>query len=105
MLRVMTALLFLTPATALAADGAVTGRVIPEGKPLASGKVTFHLDDGEFVGSVVKDGRYAVSRVPSGTRRVTIEGPGVPGRYSLDTSPLTVEVKGRSAEFDFHLTK
>jgi hypothetical protein len=90
----------------LAADCKVTGTVHLSGQPLATGKVIFHLDGGQFVGCKVKDGRYAIDRVPVGTRRVTVEGPGVPPRYgSEDASGLSVEVREGTGSFDFEIPK
>jgi hypothetical protein len=87
-----------------AADGKVSGVVTVSGKPLADGKVVFHLANGQFVGSKVKDGKYAIDRVPAGTRKVTVEGKGVPAKYTDDeTSPLTVEVKDGDGTYDIDL--
>jgi hypothetical protein len=96
--------LLLTPAPSLAADGKVEGVVVIDGKPLDAGKVFFHLDSGEFVGAKVKDGKYAVSRVPAGKRKVAAEGKGVPAKYgSEETSGLTLEVKEGARTFDVEL--
>ena len=97
-------LLVLFTFPALAADGKVTGSIVVGGKPLASGKVIFHLDNGQFVGSKVENGTYTIDRVPVGTRKVTVEGDGVPAKYtSEDTSSLTAEVKEGTGSFDFNL--
>jgi hypothetical protein len=96
--------LVMAASSAGAADGKVSGVVTVSGKPLAAGKVVFHLADGQFVGSKVKDGKYAIDRVPAGTRKVTVEGKGVPDKYADgESSPLTVEVKGGDGTFDFDL--
>jgi hypothetical protein len=90
-------------APARAADAQVMGTVTLNGKPIAEGKVTFHLANDQFVGSKIKDGRYLIERVPVGTRKVTIEGKGVPAKYgSEETSSLTAEVK-KGAEINFDL--
>jgi hypothetical protein len=97
-------LLVLSPSSVLAADGNVTGKVVVAGKPLASGRIIFHLDNGQFVGSKVKNVDYTIDRVPVGTRKVTVEGEGVPAKFAAeDTSGLTVEVKEGSGTFDFSL--
>jgi hypothetical protein len=89
---------------ATAADAKVTGKITVDGKPLAAGKVTFYFDNGQFVGSKVKDGAYTVDHMPAGTHRVTVEGKGVPPKYSSeDTSELVVEVKEGTSTFDFDL--
>src|SRR5437879_3076360 len=65
-----------------AADGKVKGIITIDGKPLSAGRIFFHLDNGQFVGSkIAKDGSYAVDRVPTGSRKITIEGKGVPKKY------------------------
>lgn len=100
--------LLVTASPAAAADGKVSGQVTLDGKPLAAGRVTFHREDGQFVGAKVKDGKYAIDRVPAGTRTVTFEGKGVPAIFTMDsTSPLRVEIKeGESKNtFDFALSK
>ena len=83
------------------------GNVTFKGAPLATGRVILHLDDGEFVGSKVKDGKYTVSRVPTGEWRITIEGeevPPVPSRFSSeDQSGLVVVVKAGSNTIDLNL--
>jgi hypothetical protein len=96
--------LLFSPPLATAGDGKVTGTITVNGKPLAAGKVIFHLDDGEFVGAKVKDGAYKIGRVPEGTRKITIEGKGVPAKYaSEDTSGLTSEVMVGDQTFDISL--
>ena len=97
-------LLVQSEASVLAADGKVTGKVVMAGKPLASGRILFHLDNGQFVGSKVKDGDYSIDRVPVGTRKVTVEGEGVPAKYAdEDTSGLMLEVKEGTGPFDIIL--
>jgi hypothetical protein len=96
--------LSLSTAHARANDGKVSGMITVAGKPLAAGRIFFHLEDGQFVGAKVKDGKYTVNRVPVGTRKVSVEGKGVPKKYaSEDTSGLTLEVKDGSATHDLVL--
>ena len=98
------ALLF-SASHASAGDGKVSGVVTLMGKPLAAGKIVFHLKDGEFVGAKVKaDGTYRLSRVPEGTWKITAEGKRIPAKYaSDDTSGLTFEVKKGSQSFNIDL--
>jgi hypothetical protein len=97
-------LLVLSPCPVLAADGKVTGKVFVAGKPLASGRIIFYQDNGQFVGSKVKNGDYAIDRVPVGTRKVTVEGDGVPAKYAAeDTSGLVVELKEGTNSYDISL--
>ena len=85
-----------------AADGQVSGAIAVGGNPLATGRIMFHTTDGQFVGSKIKNGKYAVDQIPTGTRKVTIEGDGVPAKYSFDDkSPLTVEVIEGENTLDF----
>ncbi len=89
---------------AFAGDAKVSGMVTLKGKPLAAGRVIFHLDNDQFVGAKVKDGSFTVDRVPAGTRKVTVEGEGVPGVYaSEDKSGLQVELKEGKFTFDIEL--
>ena len=98
-------LLVVAAPSVATANGEATGLITLGGKPLAAGKITFHRDDGQFVGSKVKDGKYTIDHLLVGILRVTFEGKGVPVTYtSLKTSPLRVEtVKGSAAKFDFNL--
>ncbi len=84
------------------------GKITLDGKPPTAGKITFYRSDGQFVGSKVKNGKYAIDHMPVGVLKVTIEGKGVPARYaSENTSPLTVEIKkgGGKSRFDFDLRR
>src|SRR5258708_2021565 len=84
--------LLLAASPASAADGKIEGIITVKGKPLSAGRVFFPLDNGQFVGAKVKDGKYAVDRVPTGTRKITVEGeeaagvgaPHVPADASVD---------------------
>lgn len=90
--------------SAMAADAKADGKIIVGGKPLSAGKVTFYLDNGQFVGSKIKDGEYTIDRLPVGTHRVTVEGKGVPLKYTLeDKSGLTVVVTEGAVTMDFDL--
>jgi hypothetical protein len=96
--------LLLSTSHASANDGKVSGTITVAGKPLAAGRIFLHLEDGQFVGAKVKDGKYTVNRVPVGTRKVSVEGKGVPKKYaSEDTSGLTLEVKDGNATHDLVL--
>lgn len=86
-------------------DAEVKGVVVLNGKPLAAGRVFFHLKDGQFVGSRVKqDGKFAIDRVPTGEYSVTIEGEHVPKKYSEErVAVLKVEVRSGMNEFQLDL--
>ena len=89
-----TLVLVLAAFPALAADGAVSGHVVVNGKPLDEGRILFHLRGGQFVGSKVKDGAYRIDRVPEGAWTVTVEGKDVPAKHSSETtSALKVTIK------------
>jgi hypothetical protein len=102
LIAVCVSLLSADPASA--ADGKVTGRITIKGESLAAGRVIFHLDDGQFVGAKVKDGKYTIDRVPTGARKITVEGNGVAPKYAAENmSGLTLEVKKGSSTFDIVL--
>ncbi|HEY1187583.1 MAG TPA: carboxypeptidase-like regulatory domain-containing protein [Gemmata sp.] len=86
-----------------AADGKATGKVTVNGKPLAKGTVTFRLPNGQFVGSKIKDGKYAIDHLPAGILKVTVQGEGVPAKFGAEeTTTLSIEAKNGGA-FDFDL--
>jgi hypothetical protein len=98
--------LVLAAERADAADAKVSGTVSFEGKPLAAGKIVFHLADGQFVGCKVKDGKYALDRVPTGEWVVTVEGEKLPPKYGKEeTTPLRVRIKEDTRELNWELTK
>jgi hypothetical protein len=98
------AFLLLTAASTRAEDGAVKGTVTVNGKPLAAGRVFFHLDNDQFVGAKVKNGEFAVDRVPAGDCRVTIEGGGVPAVYAAeDKTPLKTAIQAGANNLDLQL--
>ena len=99
----------------------VKGKLALDGKPLAFGKVIFHLTDGQFVGAKLKaDGTFKIDRVPPGTHKVTVEAtrksaakdkpaaPAVnliPAKYAdEERSVLQVEVRKGQNEYNFELT-
>jgi len=85
---------------------AATGKITLDGKPLANGKITLHREDGLFIGSKVKDGKYAIDYVPAGRFIVTFEGQGVPAKYGDEkASGLVVMVTTvDKIVFDFNLS-
>jgi hypothetical protein len=97
--------LLISNSLASADDGKLTGKIIFKGAPAKAARVFFHLKDGEFVGAKVQeDGSYKVARVPEGTRKITVEGTGLPAKYaSEETSGLTVKVKKGSMVLDIVL--
>ena len=103
-MAILGGLLVTSASSVRAADGDATGLITLNGKPLAAGKITFHRDNGQFLGSKVKDGNYTIDRVPTGTLRVTIDGPGVPLKFaSEETSGLIVKAEEANNRFDFVL--
>jgi hypothetical protein len=112
----LSTLLFSPNQRALAGEelASVKGNVSLDGRPLAFGKVIFHLADGQFVGSKIKeDGSFKVDRVPLGTHTITVEAMKtekgrklnvIPERYaSEEKSQLRVEVRKGKNQFDLHL--
>jgi hypothetical protein len=85
----------------------VGGKVIYNGKPLTDAAITFHLKDGQFVGSKIKEGKFLVDRVPHGTWKVTIDSKkiGLPAKFaSPETSGMKIEVESRKVPVTFMLT-
>jgi hypothetical protein len=85
----------------------VGGKVIYNGQPLTGSTITFHLEDGQFVGGRIKDGRFLVKRVPAGTWKVTIESKTVtlPAKFtSPEESGLGVEAKKGQIGVNFMLS-
>jgi hypothetical protein len=92
------------------------GTVTLNGQPLPFGKVIFHLADGQFVGSKLKeDGSFKIDRIPLGTHKVTVEATKkaatgkamnvLPAKYAQEErSVLRIEVKKGRNQFDFDLT-
>jgi hypothetical protein len=96
------------PAAAGEASATVKGIVTLEGKPLATGRIFFHLKNDQFVGAKIKNGQYSVERVPVGTWAITVDGEGVPAKYSSDErTSLKVEIVAEAAPgaYDIRLTK
>lgn len=104
-------LVLITPPALRAEDLAtIKGRISLDGKPLAGGKVTFHLPDGQFTGAVTKaDGTYCVDRLPPGMHIMTVEkitkGKAlVPAKYADPaTSALRLDVKKGESTHDIDL--
>lgn len=92
----------------LAADDTKTttihGTAVLDGKPLV-GRILLHDGDGQFIGAKLDQaGKYTLKRVPLGAYRVTIEGKGVPQKYSADeATALTVQVVEGENSFNFEL--
>ena len=103
-------LVFVSAGSVSAADeelATVGGKVIYNGKPLTDAAITFHLKDGQFVGSKIKDGKFLVDRVPHGTWEVTIDSKkvGLPAKFaSPETSGMKIEVKRRKVPVNFMLS-
>jgi len=87
-------LLLLGPASADEPNPVVDGTVTIRGVPVADGKILFHLADDEFVGGKIKDGRYRLTRVPTGTWRISLQAQSVPAKFgSEEASRIMVDVK------------
>jgi hypothetical protein len=96
------------PAVADEGSSTVKGTVTLEGRPLASGRIFFHLKNDQFVGARIKNGKYSVEKVPAGTWRITVEGEGVPAKYSSEEKTiLNVEVVANAVPgaYDIKLAK
>ncbi len=96
---------FAATQSSFAATAIIGGMVVLDGQPLAAGKITFHQDNGQFVGSVIKDGKFAIDAAPIGVLKVTVEGKGVSPKYTTpETTALTVQTRAGKNQFDFDLT-
>jgi hypothetical protein len=84
----------------------VNGKVTVNGRPLPEGKILLHADGVAPIEISVTDGAYSAEKVPSGERTVTIEGKGVPGKYSArETTPLKVAIRAGANEINFELKR
>ena len=70
----------------------VSGTVSFEGKPIENGSINFIATDGKGTGGgVIKDGKYAATKVPVGPAKVQISGSKVVGKkkaYNTPDSPM-----------------
>lgn len=106
LLTLAVALLAVHPLEADEVVTPATGMITVNGQPLAAGKITFYLDDDQFVGSKVKDGAYKVTRVPVGEWTVVIEGDGIPARFADEkTSGFKVSVQPGKNTFEFDIKR
>jgi hypothetical protein len=56
--------------------GTVSGKVVYQGTPVTSGRVTFHAPDHHAVSAPIdRDGRYKAKGVPTGPVQVTVTTP------------------------------
>lgn len=97
----------LTTNRARAADeetGKVQGKISLNGKPIGEGKLSFHPEKGKPIEVKVKDGMYSAKNIPAGSKKVTLEGKGIPPIYaSVKTTPLSIEIKKGGNNVDFEL--
>ena len=59
-------------------EGLIQGLVLVAGKPIDSGRVFLHSQDGQFRGGQVAKGTFSLQGLPYGKYRVTFEGDNVP---------------------------
>jgi hypothetical protein len=101
--------LFVNGGTVSAGGGdlaTVAGEVTYKGQPLTDATITFHLEDDQFVGAKIKNGKFRVDRVPVGVVKVSIESKKapLPAKFaSPETSGLSVEVKKGKVTVNFQL--
>jgi hypothetical protein len=68
--------------------GAVSGKVLYQGKPVRAGTVSFVLEGGGVVSSLIgEDGSYTIQNVPPGTVKITVE--------TASARPLFVQDSGQ----------
>ncbi|HVW01147.1 MAG TPA: hypothetical protein VHB77_12430 [Planctomycetaceae bacterium] len=76
----------------------VSGEVHRDGKPLLTGVISFHGEDGRVATGAVENGEFEVTKVPLGKNRVTVqatpsvttdsEGKPIPGPDAASFVPL-----------------
>jgi len=91
---------------ALGGDTAtVTGKISYNGKPLKSGKVTFHPAAGKaIVAKLNADGTYEAKNVPVGELKVTVQSKALPKKYAnVNTSGLVYQPQKGENAFDIEL--
>lgn len=81
-------------------------RVIVDGKPIDKGRIFFYRDTNNFVGTHLNDeGKGIVDRIFVGDYVITVEGDGIPAKYSqVEASALRVKIAAGANEFNFELT-
>lgn len=83
----------------------VTVTAALDGKPLANGRIFFHLPKNQFAGAKIESGKCQLDCVPAGIHRVTIESKGLPKRYSSpEQTGLVVEITPGNNNFAFELS-
>lgn len=83
--------------------GAVTGNIVVDGVPLASGKVIFHPQKHDAVEAEVKDGAFS-AKIPVGEMAVTFDFERVPTRFqSAATTPLRASITRGKNNLAFEL--
>ncbi len=88
------------------ATAKVQVKVILDGKPVGNGRIFLHGDTSTFVGTRLNDdGTGTVNQVFLGSYVVTVEGDGIPVKFSqLEASQLRAKVAAGKNEFVFELT-
>ncbi len=100
------ALLAIGPVAADEVPVTIVGSVTVNGKPLADGTIIFNLDDSEFVGTRIKDGKYKVTRVPAGKWLVTIRSDELPTKdASKNAAEFRVEAMQGMSIMDFDVKR
>lgn len=61
----------------------LNGTITVSGRPLESGRILFYDDEGQIFGAVVgKHGVYSIKRPGIGQHKITIDGEGIPAKFS-----------------------
>jgi len=80
-----------------------SGSISVAGSPISDGRVCFHSADGQIIGAQVVKGQFHIHQAPVGKFLVTIDGEGVPPKYSSNKSPLSIDVRKGVSTFNFEL--
>lgn len=80
-------------------------QVIVDGKPIDQGRIFFYRDKNNFVGTHLNNGgKGIVDRILVGDYAITVEGDGIPPKYSqVEASALRVKIAAGENEFNFDL--
>jgi hypothetical protein len=84
--------------------GSVEGLITLDGQPIADGSIKFHGVSQSVGAKSRPDGEFLIPLVPTGQYRITIEGRGLPQKYSAENqSALTAVVSEGMNVFHFEL--
>ena len=90
--------------------GEVSGNIVYEGKPLPTGTIIFHVNDGRTDSGTIKDGKYIVYAAIAGPNKISVTTPKsdpssekstlkpLPGMPGAPESAASIEIPQRYAD-------